>query len=108
MKKILSRKNLPDWTDITGVIQTAHAFKTPKMQELIGDMTPYNTRANRNTWIISRTGIDGSTPYSSGSGTSDVAICTSPTPPSVCNWSVSIRSIGQTVTGTSLSFRYIN
>ena len=68
------------------------------MQELVVDTTPYNMGANRTPWIIIRTGIDGSTPYYSGSGNSDVASCTSPTVPSVFNWNGIIGNIQQTAT----------
>ena len=49
-------------------------------------------------WRVSRNGIDGSTPDSSGSGTIALASCPSPTPPSffICNGI--IGNVGQTTT----------
>ena len=50
---------------------------------------------------VSKTGIDGSTPAVSGSGTSDIASCHNPTSPSVCIWNGSIGNIRQTTTPNS-------
>ena len=55
---------------------------------------------------IIRTSIDGSNSYISSSGTSAVSRCFIITPLYICNWNGSIGNIGQTVTGTTPSFRY--
>ena len=70
------------------------ALKTPTIQELIADTTPYSImNMNRTTWRISRTITNGSTLYASDSVTSVVDRCTSPTPPSVCIWNGRIGNI---------------
>ena len=82
----------------TGVIQAPQALKAPAMQEFIVVVTPYNTGENRTTWRLFRKGNNGSNPGSSGSGTSAVYSCPSPTPPSVCTCNGSVVNIGQTTT----------
>ena len=78
------------------------------IQELVADTTPYSImNMDRNPRIIVGTGINGSTPASSFSGTSAVASYPRPTPPSVCRWYGIIANIRKTVTGTTPSFRNI-
>ena len=68
------------------------------MQEFVTVKNSYNTGENRTPQIVSRTGIDWSTPIYSGSRISYVAICTSPTPPSICIFNGIIGNIWQTNT----------
>ena len=93
-------------TDITGVIYTPHDLKTPLMKELVAYTTTYRMmNVNRTPRRISRTGIYGSTPGASISGTSSVFIFPSPTPPFVWRWNCGIGNIDQTATGNTPSFR---
>ena len=93
-------------TDSNRVIQTPQALKTSTMQELIKNTTMYSMMNVSSTlWIIIRTGINGSTPDSSDSRTSDVATCINTTPPFVCICNGIIMNIGQIVTGTTPPIR---
>ena len=104
---IIGTKNELSMNNNTEVKQTPQGLKKHTMKELITDTTPYiMMNADMTPCRISRNGIDGYTPYYSGSGTSAVAICPSPTPPSVFIWNDSIGNIGHTVTHTTPSFRY--
>ena len=82
--------NKPAMTISTGVIQAPQELKTPITEEIVAVITVYNTVANKNTWRVSKNGLDGSTPPNGGSGTSyvvgsipDFSYCTSQNPPSV-------------------------
>ena len=95
-------KNQPAMNNITGIIQTPQALKTPTMQKIIAYMNMYIIMNTKKThWRIGRTGIDGYTPDISENGNSAVAIYTSTTPPYVYIWNGSIRNIGQNVTSNT-------
>ena len=91
----IGSNNQSAMTDSTGMMHTLQALNTPTLQELIADTTKYiMMNANRTSHIIIRGGIHGSTPSSSVSGTSAVAICPSPNPPSVLICNSIIGNIG--------------
>ena len=94
---IIGTINQPDLTIRTEVVQDPQFLKTATLEEVIADMTVYNTGVNMTLGRIIITDVDGSTPVTCGtrnvygstpydnvSGTS--AICLSPPPPSVCIW----------------------
>ena len=96
----IGANNQPDLTISTGVAQAPKALKLPTMEEVIVITTAFSVGVNRNPRIVIRTGVDGSTPFTSEtravdgeSGTG--AIYPSPpttTPPSVI-WNIIIRNI---------------
>ena len=92
----------------TGIVQAPKAIKTPKMEESITVMTAYNTGANRNPRRVIWTGVDDSTPVTSGTraidgstpvsgGSISSAVFTISPPPSII-WKGSIGNIRKTTT----------
>ena len=70
----------------------------PAMLEPIAFTTPCNTVEKRNPQKVILTGVNGSSLAASDSGTSDVVICLSPTPPYICSCNDSIGNIGHSKT----------
>ena len=98
MEPRIMANNQPSMIVNNGVIRASQSLKTLSMQELIAVTTLYSTGPNSSPKRVIKTGIDGSTPDASGSGTNDVDICPIPTPPSVCIWDVSVVNKGQNTT----------
>ena len=91
-------KNQLGMTVITGVVQAPQAINMPAMQIFIVVVTKYNTEDNKTPRRVNRTGVNGYTTASSGSGTSAVASFPSPTPTSVFNCYDRIVNILHTTT----------
>ena len=87
METSIGANNQTDLTISTGVVQAPKALKLPTMEEVTAITTAYNTGADRTPRGVSRTGVDGSTPVTSGTravddGSGTSAVCTITPPPS--------------------------